>query len=98
MLRFGKFQIDEICGPECFGFWARMDYLIASAGRSGAFRMIFSICCGMASVTGIGTMYAFSESLEGGHVEVRTTDDGLGTLNIEEMNGPRAKPSQWPID
>ena len=26
------------------------------------------------------------------YVEVRQTADGLGTLNTEEMNGPRVKP------
>ena len=30
--------------------------------------------------------------LEGGHVGVRKTDDGLGTLNTGEMNAPRVKP------
>ena len=30
--------------------------------------------------------------LEGGHGEVRKTGDGLGTLDTEEMNGPRLRP------
>ena len=36
------------------------------------------------------------DTWEGGHGEVRKTGGGLGTLNTEEMNGPRS--GQWPID
>ncbi len=32
------------------------------------------------------------DALEGGHDKVRNTVDGLGTLNTEEINGPRLRP------
>ena len=33
-----------------------------------------------------------SGASERGHDKVRKTGDGLGTLNTEEMNGPRLRP------